>query len=205
MFRLVTFREKNDTWVLDDLKPGFIEFGRLFKIKMALVGRIFATRSPWRLIRSYRTRRALHKAKNILVVCFGNIYRSPLAERYLKKVLPQSVTINSAGYLPRSGRRCHQRAIDIAAELDIDLDDHLSQIITPEMADQADIILTFDKENQQTLKNMFSSAGGKIFPIGLLSFTGPIYFDDPVESNLYTLRNGYRGIKAAIDSFAKSY
>jgi len=205
LLRFITFREKNDTWAIDDLTPGLLEFGRLFKIKMALVRRILMTLSPWRFIRSYRTRRALHRARSVLVVCFGNIYRSPFAERYLRKRLPESVIIHSAGYLPQSGRQCHERAIDIAAEFDIAMADHRSRIIAPEAVEKADIILTFDKENRKTLKNIFPVAAEKIFLLGMLSFTGPVYFEDPVEGNLYTIRNNYKAIKTAIDSFAEGY
>ncbi len=82
--------------------------------------------------------------------------------------------------------------------------DHSSKIIDEKMVEKADIILTFDKENRRTLVDMFPSAGLRIYYLGLLCYTGPIIIDDPVDGNLYTVRNTYMTVKKAIDSYENS-
>lgn len=201
LLRFATFREKNDTWSMDDLKPGMLELKRLTNIAIDKLKQAFLTYSPLRYLRSFKARHAFRKAKSVLIVCFGNIYRSPFAERYAKSRLPDSITIESAGYFPKSGRRCHQRAVDIAAEFGIDMADHSSKIIDEKMVQEADLILTFDQENRRTLVDMFPSTRHKIHYLGLLLYKGPVVIDDPVEGNLYTVRNTYRAIKNAIDSY----
>ncbi len=204
IFNVLTLRERNDTFVIDDLKPGFVELWRLIINMKDKNKQAFERYSPIRFLRTFLARRALRQAKMALVVCFGNIYRSPFAEKYIQSTLSDSKDVYSAGYLPKSGRRCHQRAIDIADEFEIDMKEHRSKVITEEAVHKADIILTFDKENRRILTAKFPGTGGKIYYLGLLSRTGPVIIDDPVDGNLYTVRETYRTIKKAIDSFVNS-
>jgi len=204
IFNILTFRERNDTFVFDDMKPGFAELWRLILEIKDKTKQAIERYSPVRFVGTSLARRALSRAKTVLVVCFGNIYRSPFAEKYIQSVLLDSKEVYSAGYLPKSGRGCHQRAIDIAGEFGIDMKEHRSNVITEEMVQKADIILTFDKENRKTLTAEFSGIGRKIYYLGLLSRSGPVIIDDPVDGNLYTVRETYRTIKKAVDSFVNA-
>ena len=204
VFNIISLRERNDTQVIDDIKPGLIELRQLISIASRRISEAIKANSPRRWYRTFKTRRSLSKAENVMFVCYGNIYRSPFAHYYARCVFPDTIRINSSGYLPRKDRPCHQRAIDIADEFGIDLSGHRSSVITEEMVRQADIILTFDKQNRHELIDKYPFAHRKIHLLGLLSFTGPVAIDDPVEGNLYTVRETYKTIKRAIDSFVNS-
>ncbi|MCD6162304.1 MAG: hypothetical protein J7K40_07810 [candidate division Zixibacteria bacterium] len=200
IFNVLSLRERNDTWVIDDPMPGMRELGRLIIVAAKIIRSALIDYMPWRWYRSYKARRMIYKAKSVLFVCYGNIYRSPFAHYYAKTVFPNSVMINSTGYFPRDKRRCHERAVDIALELGADMSEHRSSIITQEMVDKADIILVFDRYNRQTIIDKFPSAARKIYYTGALSYKGTVIINDPVMGNLYTVREIYKAIKRAIDS-----
>jgi protein-tyrosine-phosphatase/predicted ATP-grasp superfamily ATP-dependent carboligase len=204
IFNILLLKEKNDTRAIDDLSPGITEIYRLIRLALGKAKTLCLNYSPARFIRTWRTRKALARAETVLFVCFGNIYRSPFAENYAKKIMPQAKTINSAGYYPKESRRCHQRAVDIGAEFEVDISEHLSRVVDDKAVADADIIFVFDKDNRRNLITMFPTAKNKIRYLGLLSYRTPVIIDDPVNGNLYTVRETYRIIKKAIDSGAGS-
>ena len=69
----------------------------------------------------------------ILVICTGNICRSPIAERIFRKEMPRKI-IDSAGTGALVGHPADDAAIRIAQANDISLADHSGQQFTPSMA-----------------------------------------------------------------------
>lgn len=201
VINILAFREKNDTWVVDDIKPGFIELKHLISIMFDKIRLAVLSYSPIRWLRTYKVRRKLRKVGTILFVCFGNIYRSPFAQYYVRKVLNNQVEINSSGYHTKSGRICHQKAVDVALEFGVELKHHRSSVVTEDMVKQADIVLTFDEQNRKILITKFPFARKKICYLGLISYKGPVIIDDPIDGNIYTVREIFKTIKRAIDSF----
>ncbi|MGG7550276.1 low molecular weight protein-tyrosine-phosphatase [Chryseobacterium arthrosphaerae] len=77
---------------------------------------------------------------NILMVCLGNICRSPLAEGIMKTKLPESFIVDSAGTISmHEGEHPDKRAVKTAANHHIDISKQRSRPIT-----RADF-KTFDK------------------------------------------------------------
>ena len=80
---------------------------------------------------------------HILVVCTGNICRSPMAEGLLKYALAarpgplQSLKVLSAGVAARSGELVSENAVIALKKAGIDISGHRSRPITQEMLDQA--------------------------------------------------------------------
>ncbi|MEJ5051645.1 low molecular weight protein-tyrosine-phosphatase [Chryseobacterium culicis] len=67
----------------------------------------------------------------ILMVCLGNICRSPLAEGIMKAKLPDNCTVDSAGTISmHEGEHPDKRAIKTAAHHDIDISKQRSRPIT---------------------------------------------------------------------------
>ncbi len=198
---LLLFREKNDTCVIDDMMPGIYEFGRLIKLIAKKIREALPQCKIIRNFRVHRARKLMRKAKGVLFICYGNIYRSPFADNYARNVLPADIEIASGGYLPRAGRPCHQRAIDIADEFDVDLSAHRSVFVTEKMIRRADVIFIFDRHNKDSILERFPFAKRKLCYLGHLSKRGPVIINDPIENNLYGVREIYRTIKQAIDEY----
>ncbi|THV60630.1 low molecular weight protein-tyrosine-phosphatase [Chryseobacterium candidae] len=67
----------------------------------------------------------------ILMVCLGNICRSPLAEGIMKTKLPEDYMVDSAGTISlHEGEHPDKRAVKTAANHDIDISQQRSRPIT---------------------------------------------------------------------------
>mgnify|MGYP002663321065 CR=1 FL=1 len=75
--------------------------------------------------------------QTILVVCVGNICRSPMAEYFLKNNHP-NLNIESAGLSAMYGHSADGKAIDCMAQLDIDMRPHIDRQINAEMIKNTD-------------------------------------------------------------------
>ena len=105
----------------------------------------------------------------ILVVCVGNICRSPVGERLLQKLLPNK-EIASAGIAAEKSRLIGKPADEIAtlvaAENGVSLEEHQSQQVTPQLCAQYDLILVMEKEHMEALTQISPEARGKTMLFG---------------------------------------
>jgi protein-tyrosine phosphatase len=94
----------------------------------------------------------------ILVVCTGNICRSPMAAYLLKHLLPEvlrdRVDIGSAGTYALHGHRATEPAVQVMAEAGIDLGSHRARQITGEMVRQAGLILVMERMHLDMVQRM---------------------------------------------------
>ncbi len=196
-------RERNDTLAIDDLRPALVECKSFLSLILMRSATWLKNNSPGRWFTCWLLRRRLRSKRNLLFVCYGNIYRSPFAAAAAERLLPKTIAVKSAGYFPHAGRRPHQRAIDIAAEFGIDLESHRSNVIDRETLSRADIVFVFDRFNAAWLTDNFPESADKIVYLGLLRFRGPIEIGDPVDGNLYTVRDCYRQISQALEPLGR--
>lgn len=81
----------------------------------------------------------------ILMVCLGNICRSPLAEGILKSKLPEIFTVDSAGTISmHEGKKPDHRSIEVAAANGLDISAQRSRPITKADFDNFDKIYCMD-------------------------------------------------------------
>ena len=81
----------------------------------------------------------------ILVVCLGNICRSPLAEGILKSKLPENFSVDSAGTISlHEGEHPDKRAIETAENHGIKIGKQRSRPITKKDLEDFDMIYCMD-------------------------------------------------------------
>ncbi|MGB5314918.1 MAG: low molecular weight protein-tyrosine-phosphatase [Robiginitalea sp.] len=92
----------------------------------------------------------------VLMVCLGNICRSPLAEGILKaKVNPSEVFVDSAGTAGyHIGKAPDLRSIEIASQAGIDISRQKCRRFTPADFDNFDYIFAMDRENLMHLMDL---------------------------------------------------
>ena len=103
--------------------------------------------------------------QNILVVCVGNICRSPMAEFFLKQYHP-TLNIESAGLSAMVGHPADDKAIACMDQLNIDMRSHIARQITAELIKKADIVLVMSNNQSQHIAQKWPFAKGKVFRLG---------------------------------------
>jgi protein-tyrosine phosphatase len=102
---------------------------------------------------------------SILVICEGNICRSPMAQGLLAHALP-NIAVHSAGLTAMVGYPADDIAVRLMSERGIDISAHRAMDINREMCLHSDIILVMDTEQRQRLEERYPQACGRIFRLG---------------------------------------
>ncbi len=147
--------------------------------------------------------RKLATAENFLFVCHGNICRSPLAERYMAASLDGDLTndlsVASAGVETRAGRQSPETAISVAAEYGVDLDDHRSQPLTPELIEWSDVLFIKDVSNYRLLRRNYDEWEEKTYFLGTVTDGGSFEILDPYGRDRDGFRYLYGEVVKAVD------
>ena len=114
-------------------------------------------------ISSVRRRESPH---TVLVVCHGNICRSPYAAAILHRELSLSgVNIESAGFIG-PGRPSPLAARREAAEHGIDLERHRSRVLSPDLVSRASLVITMDTRQASAVAQLYAKLPRDIFVLG---------------------------------------
>lgn len=107
--------------------------------------------------------------KRILVLCTGNICRSPMAEALLRQRLQaggQQVEVRSAGVGALRNHPADAPAQDRMRARGLDLSSHRASQVTPELARWADLILVMESEQRDAMFDIDPTARGKTYLLG---------------------------------------
>ncbi|MCW2257098.1 protein-tyrosine phosphatase [Providencia alcalifaciens] len=102
---------------------------------------------------------------NILVVCMGNICRSPTGERLLQVHYPNK-KIHSAGIIAKNDMPAYDSAIRIAQNHNLSLENHQSRRLTSELSKEADLILVMENSHIDKIHRQFPETRGKVMLFG---------------------------------------
>ena len=191
------FREHSDTFTLDDPRPGVCEAVRVAGLRLRP--------AAWMLpgMRAGMRRRAAAAARNavrILVVCKGNICRSPFAEAYLKRHGAGHLEVESAGTYPAEGRESPAAAREAALRFGLDLAAHRSRMLTRRQVEWADLILIFEPEQEWAIRACLPGAVKKVHYLGALTENRSPAIRDPWGGDGNEFRSVYREIAQGIDA-----
>jgi len=103
--------------------------------------------------------------QSILVICTGNICRSPIGERLLQQQLPK-LTIASAGIRDLAGHPADRYAQKIAAMHGLSLADHVARPLTPSMMYEYDLLLAMESEQINRISLIAPEVRGKALLFG---------------------------------------
>ena len=98
--------------------------------------------------------------RHILVVCVGNICRSPMAEQLLKSALKgqEGITVESAGLGALVGHPADDYALELMEEMGEDIRAHRAMQIYPDMVHAADLVLVMEFSHQRAIDDADSTA-----------------------------------------------
>lgn len=101
----------------------------------------------------------------ILVVCTGNVCRSPIGERLLRQYLPDR-RITSAGIFGLEGRPADDYAQEVARRHGVSLDGHVARKLTRGLMQESDLILVMEPEHLRFISAMAPEIRGKSLLFG---------------------------------------
>ncbi|MFT8211607.1 MAG: protein tyrosine phosphatase [Symbiopectobacterium sp.] len=102
---------------------------------------------------------------SILVVCVGNICRSPTGKRLLKQLLPNK-RIASAGLGALVEHAADDTASDVASAHGLSLEGHSAQQLTKSLCREYDLILVMEKGHIDAVGRMAPEVRGKTMLFG---------------------------------------
>ena len=124
---------------------------------------------PGRRRRARERLRGLGKVERVLFVCHGNIYRSPFAEGAFLHLLPRTlrgrIAVASAGFVG-PGRPAPPESVTLAASQGFDLTEHRSQLLTPAMVKESDLVVVMSAAQEQEICRRFSYPRRRVLVLG---------------------------------------
>jgi protein-tyrosine phosphatase len=139
----------------------------------------------------------------VLVVCVGNICRSPMAEGLLRSRLGSrpGVAVGSAGLVALVGERADPMAQLLMRERGIDIGGHRARQLTPELAAAHDLVLVMEEELERAVVDLAPAARGRVHRLGRF---GRFDVPDPYQRDRSAFEEALRLIERGIEDFERA-
>ncbi|MBU8944451.1 MULTISPECIES: arsenate reductase/protein-tyrosine-phosphatase family protein [Klebsiella pneumoniae complex] len=137
---------------------------------------------------------------SILVVCTGNICRSPIGERLLRKLLPNK-KVDSAGTGALVNCAADESAVNISNLHELSLDGHVGTQFSSSLARKYDLILVMDKTHIEYIGNVAPEARGKTMLFG--HWLNQKEIPDPYRKSEEAFASVYQLIEKAAQCWAE--
>lgn len=141
---------------------------------------------------------------NILLVCTGNICRSPMAEGILRKLAadrqPRHIEVASAGLYALPGNSASRLARQVAQEHGVDLSQHRARLVSSMLMNWAKLVLVMEPAHREDLTASYPDAKSKIFLIRHFADSGsnPRLIADPYGLQYDSYRFCYLDLEDAV-------
>jgi protein-tyrosine phosphatase len=161
----------------------------------------------WALLRARRlsiARVDAQQPRRLLVMCYGNIYRSPFVAAWLGARLAErsGFEIRSAGFHLVAARPSPQEYIRLAGDYRVDLEPHRSRIVEPADLEWADAIVIMDRYNWERLQGFGAGVQDKVIWLGAFAPDGAMEIDDPYAMPLPRVQAIIEQMRDAADGLA---
>ncbi|MHB8368830.1 MAG: arsenate reductase/protein-tyrosine-phosphatase family protein [Leptospirales bacterium] len=154
-----------------------------------------------------RSRRLLLERlpKKILLLCYGNICRSPYAEHRLRTILASGpFEIRSAGFYPDPDHSPPPSYLALVSERGIDLEGHRSTLVDTKLTEWADLIVIMDRVNWRQLRSLRGENEEKTVWLGAWGEEGAdVEIEDPYGKAPEKVEEILNRMDRACDGFAE--
>ena len=140
---------------------------------------------------------------NILVVCVGNICRSPMAEYLLYQIIGESgqnISVSSAGLGALVGHAADDKAIAVMMEKDIDISAHRARQLSDALVKQNELILVMESWQKKEIESLYPYARGRVHLLGKWS---ELEIEDPYKKSKQAFVEAFVKIDKACEEWCK--
>ena len=140
--------------------------------------------------------------KRILIVCVGNICRSPTAEHLLRLALQGTVIeVSSAGLGALVDKPMDPAALGVLHEHGHTPGEHKARQISNALLRDSDLVLVMEKRHIQHITDMAPHARGKTFLLG--KWLDDREITDPYRRDKETFEHVYALIEKSVNAWAQ--
>ena len=130
---------------------------------------------------------------HILIVCTGNICRSPMAEGLIKDMLSKAmqarISVSSAGTHAIHGNQASDFAVEVMQDYGVDIAGHRARVLSKPMLKQADLVLVMEKNHLNYIRFMSFFSMKKVCRISEFDKNAEPYdLPDPIGGDIEQYR-----------------
>lgn len=134
--------------------------------------------------------------QRILVVCYGNICRSPTAEALLRRALQRHgldrrFLVRSAGVGAQPGTPAARGAVEAARAQRLDLTAHRARRLTAEMAREADVVIALDEVVEEEISILAGDVDVVLWAV-----------DDPYGGSEADYQQAFAAVETYVEAYA---
>ena len=143
----------------------------------------------------------LRSATRILILCQGNIIRSPFAASLVANALGENcqVAVRSAGVAATPGRPPHPVALELATLRSVDLRSHAASAVSAETVAGSDAIFAMDVPQLVWMRRHFPEARSKTFLLTSLAPETELEVRDPYSGDRTQFQECFEHISRAVE------
>lgn len=131
----------------------------------------------------------------ILIVCDGNICRSPTAVAIFMRHCPER-DISSAGLIGLTGHEMDEMAREVAAAHGLHCPPHRGRRLNSDLCRKAELILVMERRQRDGLMSQFPAGSGKVMLLG--HWCGGEDIPDPYRQDKNAFEHVYNLIDRAV-------
>jgi protein-tyrosine phosphatase len=139
----------------------------------------------------------------VLVVCVGNICRSPMAEALLQaRLASKGVLVESAGIGALVGYPADPIAVELMKERGLDISPHRGRQLSTDDGTLFDLILTMEERHVRAVERLAPEARGRV---QLLGRFGRFEIPDPYRKPRAEFERALALIERGVDDYVKAF